>query len=479
MSSIGGKALDISEGELARGTIVGGRYVIRNLLGIGTFGQVYQASDSANNDVMVALKRFKVSSSLEPEEAAEIRSLFWREAKLQLRLQHRNVVRILGIISEANSDELYIISEYVAGGNLRRLINSKPKMTITEAVRILAPIADALSYSHQKRIIHRDIKPENILLKKGKGKGVWPLLTDFGLARHLAPSEMTSTHLGSPAYMAPEQFYGEYDFRTDIYSIGVIFYELISGMRPFKGGVSSLMRAHIYHEPPGISDISENVSECLKKFMAKEPEKRHDTMEGAYQALLDLAELDEENLNEEPEQVNSSIIWKKSPKKNEIEWEPRSWAWETTIDLPVTDKGLHLSPYDGSWLIDDGERHSRLSIVDGSQLSEFFANNQTHGLCCVAPRSTALAVVSKDRVCLHHPGGHHAIYPLGDHAIEGEIHTAALLRNADRLLVSSSSGTTLIELRDDDAIVFTSSARNYRVVFGLSEPIHQKSFQPQ
>ncbi|MCB9475783.1 MAG: SUMF1/EgtB/PvdO family nonheme iron enzyme [Deltaproteobacteria bacterium] len=200
-----------------------GRYEIIEELGRGGMGVVYKASDTALGRV-VALKR------LLAKDNKMVINRFLAEAKSIARLNHPNIIQIYDIGEDAEG--LFITTEFVEGRDLYRLIKTQKRLSARLAYRIILQVCEAMQYAHSHSIIHRDIKPANILLTK---EGV-PKVADFGLARHetMKEYEMTGMVMGTQNYASPEQFQDSkhVDHRTDIYSIGAMFFEMLSGQKP-------------------------------------------------------------------------------------------------------------------------------------------------------------------------------------------------------------------------------------------------------
>ena len=215
-----------ARGELAPGTIIGDRYEIQQLLGQGGMGAVYKARD-IELERLVALKLIRPDLATRPE----ILSRFKQELILAREVTHRNVIRIFDL-GQAHGVR-FITMEYVEGRDLRTLLHEKKKLTPEEAVPIFLQIAAALEAAHHAGVVHRDLKPQNVMVDKDGRVYVM----DFGVARSLETPGMTQTGalMGTPEYMSPEQAKGQkVDARSDLFSLGIIFYETLSGVSPFK-----------------------------------------------------------------------------------------------------------------------------------------------------------------------------------------------------------------------------------------------------
>lgn len=260
-----------------------GRYETERELGRGSMGIVYQAHDP-RLDRRVALKLLK--PDLVSSETFVQR--FLKEAKAAARLSHPNIVSVYD--ADEAQGTIYIAMEFLAGEPLDRLIKTK-KLSENEIVHLGIQVARALDYAHQSGIVHRDIKPGNIILdSRGQIK-----ITDFGIARIEDPSAPQQTAvgevLGTPAYMSPEQALGKsVDRRTDIYSLGVVLYELSTGVRPFRGETLSAILMAIIHETPPEPErinasLSPELARIIMRCMSKVPEERFQTGEALAEAL--------------------------------------------------------------------------------------------------------------------------------------------------------------------------------------------------
>lgn len=256
-----------------------GRYEIRELLGEGGMATVYKAWDT-RLEREVAIKVIR-REAFPPDEMEMLLKRFEREAKLLGRLSHPNIV---GVIDYGEYEGLpYLVMVYLSGGTLKdRLGRSMPWR---DAVQLLLPVAYALEYVHEHNIINRDVKPSNILMTE-KGQ---PMLTDFGLVKLFGDKDkvkeavtLTSsgTGLGTPDYMAPEQWTGEPTAKSDLYSLGVVLYEMITGHKPYTADTPAgvLLRQATESLPlpkQYIPDLPQNVESVLLKVLAKNPEDRY------------------------------------------------------------------------------------------------------------------------------------------------------------------------------------------------------------
>ncbi|MDH4183754.1 MAG: PEGA domain-containing protein [Nitrospinota bacterium] len=253
-----------------------GRYEITRELGRGGMGIVLQARDPMI-DRLVALKIIKFDDLLEPERKAELLERFFIEARAAGKLTHPNIVTIHDVSQE---DETYFITmEFLEGHNLADILRQEKKLDFQRATKIILQVASGLKFAHDRHTIHRDIKPGNIMLMEGDHVKIM----DFGLARLQEASSVTQTGhaVGSPQYMSPEQVRGQHmDGRTDIFSLGVMYYELITGARPFAAeSITSLMYKIMDYNPPTPAEINQGlppaVDQVVYKMMAKKPGDRY------------------------------------------------------------------------------------------------------------------------------------------------------------------------------------------------------------
>ena len=267
-----------------------GRYHILEKLGEGGMATVYKAYDTRlERDIAIKVIR---RGAFPPEQLERILMRFEQEARLIAKLSHPNIVKLLDYGVYEGSP--YHVLEYIPAGTLKKLLEQRAgkQMPWREAARLLLPIAQALEYAHEHKIIHRDIKPSNILLTE-KGQ---PILSDFGIAK---PLDIEATHtltgagvgIGTAAYMSPEQGLGKkIDGRTDVYSLGIVYYELITGRTPFTADTPQAVIDKQIHDPlprPAqyVTGLPEKVEHLLLKALAKAPENRYPGMGAFVKAL--------------------------------------------------------------------------------------------------------------------------------------------------------------------------------------------------
>ena len=254
-----------------------GRFQVEREIGRGSMGAVYLATDPVIGR-RLALKIIALPEGFSDVQRAECFERFAREARAAGILSHPGIVTVYEAGRDEDKDLSYIAMEYVTGCTLQDLIRGDGRVPEAQALGIVRQIAEALSYAHGRGIVHRDLKPANVLL----GDDGLMKLTDFGLAR-LETSELTreGQSLGSPAYMSPEQVLGrETDRRSDLFSLGVVLYEMLAGERPFRGQELSAIAYQIVHEEPlplrclnrEASPLWEGV---LSKLLAKQPDSRY------------------------------------------------------------------------------------------------------------------------------------------------------------------------------------------------------------
>jgi len=277
-----------------------GRYQIISELGQGAMGVVYKAKDPLI-DREVAIKT--INLSLAQEEREEYEARFYQEAKAAGRLSHPNIVTIYDV--GRTDDIAYIAMEYLHGRELRDILNDNRILPIAQVIDIISQVAMGLSYAHEHEIVHRDIKPSNVMvIRDGHVK-----ITDFGIARMASAAVRTQTGmvLGSPKYMSPEQVMGKLtDQRSDIFSLGVMLYEMLTGQAPFMGeNVNAIMYQTLNASPAAPSTMNADVPEMLNFIVAKALAK---DLDSRYQNARDLANDLRACRDALPRSVSASVI---------------------------------------------------------------------------------------------------------------------------------------------------------------------------
>ena len=263
-----------------------GRYRVEHELGRGAMGIVYLGIDPKIGR-QVAIKTLSFTDSYQGKQLEEIEARFFREAQAVGRLDHPNVVTVYDVGEE--HDLAYIAMDYLKGTGLDNHVHPEHLLPAEQVVDIGIQVADALDYAHGCHVIHRDIKPGNMIFDSGLGQ---VKLTDFGIA-HLADDSRTRTGtvLGSPSYMSPEQVAGDrLDGRSDLYSLGVTLYQLLTGRLPFVGDSMPNLMYKITHERPKSVrhhriELPTCIGRIVNKAMHKEPDKRYATGKSMADAL--------------------------------------------------------------------------------------------------------------------------------------------------------------------------------------------------
>jgi serine/threonine-protein kinase len=269
-------------------SVVGDHYQLEGEIGRGGMSVVYKARD-------LRLKRPVAIKVLPPELAHDpaVSTRFTREAQTSAHLSHAHIVPIYDV-GEGNGIA-YFVMALITGGNLATLLGRDPRQPIEEVRRLVWEVADALAYAHLRGVIHRDIKPDNILLDPDTGRA---MVTDFGIARAVESNTrltVTGIAVGTPTYMSPEQAVGEreIDGRSDIYSLGVVAYQMLTGRVPFTAGNSmALLLKHVGERPRPIAelrpDVPQTLRDAIERALAKEPDDRWPTAGALRDALTSL-----------------------------------------------------------------------------------------------------------------------------------------------------------------------------------------------
>jgi len=278
-----------------------GRYEVEKELGKGAMGVVYLGRDPKINRV-VAIKTMALANEFEGDELTEIKERFFREAETAGRLNHPNIVTIYDAGEE--HDLAYIAMEFLHGHDLARYVKPDALLPIPKVINIVFKAALALHYAHQHNVVHRDIKPANIMYEPDSST---IKITDFGIARITDASKTkTGTVLGTPTYMSPEQVAGKkVDGRSDLYSLGVMFYQMLSGVAPFRGESMATLMYKIANEPhatvfearPELADVLPCINDVLDKALAKNADDRYQNGQEFATAIKSCVDASKKNKN--------------------------------------------------------------------------------------------------------------------------------------------------------------------------------------
>ena len=278
---------------LAKGQKINDRYEVIKTIGEGGMANVYLAEDTIlNRKVAIKVLRGDLSS-----DDKFIRR-FQREALSVSNLSHPNIVEVYDVGEE--DGQHYIVMEHIEGKTLKQLLKKREALTLTEVIDIMTQLTDGISHAHESYIIHRDIKPQNIMiLDDGKIK-----ITDFGIAMALNATQLTQTNsvMGSVHYLPPEQASGKNaTIKSDIYSMGILMYELLTGTVPFRGdNAVEIALKHMKDKIPSVRKqdpaIPQSVENILLKATAKNPRNRYDSAKEMHEDLLHC--MDEDHLND-------------------------------------------------------------------------------------------------------------------------------------------------------------------------------------
>jgi CHASE2 domain-containing sensor protein/tRNA A-37 threonylcarbamoyl transferase component Bud32 len=254
-----------------------GRYDILEIIGKGSMGLVYKALDPKINRLL-AIKTIRFSDEFDEDVIQEIKERFFREAEIAGQLSHPSIVTIHDLGED--QDLTYMAMEFLEGEDLEKFVSKKNLLPLRKVLRVVASVAEALDFAHNADVIHRDIKPANIRLLKSGGVKV----TDFGIARAISSSRTrTGVILGTPNYMSPEQIMGQkIDSRSDIFSLGVLLYQLLTGELPFQGdNLSSLLYQITQVRQPSLKTFNPKTplacEQIIDKALAKNPNERFRT----------------------------------------------------------------------------------------------------------------------------------------------------------------------------------------------------------
>ena len=360
---------------LHKGDVLEDRYLVLQKVGSGRHGTVFRARDKTNNRVVA----IRVLSPNLAADNAYIRH-FHREAKLAALLDSRHIVRVFetDCVRVGNEDVHFQAMEYVDGPTLERVLDEKGRLATVEALSIAVQIARALEQAHDKGVLHHDIKPQNIFIAEDETAKVG----DFGVARAVdLPTPRPTLALDAPAYMSPERCRGkekQVDIRSDIYSLGVVVYEMLAGRPPFEGdSPAGICHRHIHDAPPPMADsvpgLPARVQRFVDRCLQKNPRKRFQTPRELRLALEELLEVERTDqataemppptvartLRQRPpvqrERLRSKMLYREAPASRERGTQYRSGFRVATVAGALVALALALGVAGFAWSrSDDG-----------------------------------------------------------------------------------------------------------------------------
>ena len=263
-------------GNETLGGQLGERYRTIARLGAGAFGEVYRAHDNVlGRDV--AVKRIRLEAFVEASQLEDVKQRFLREAQVAARLRHANIVTMHDIVATAAMS--FIVMELVEGKTLQAVLQERGRLPLDETIALMAQAAAALDHAHANQVVHRDVKPANIMIEPGGHVKVM----DFGIAKLETGANLTTTGsiMGTPNYMSPEQAKGmKVDGRSDLFSLGCVLYECLTGTKPFQGeSVSVILVKILTEEPPPVdfraTGLPLEIGGVLKRALSKDPGARY------------------------------------------------------------------------------------------------------------------------------------------------------------------------------------------------------------
>ena len=330
--------------------LIGGRYRVLRLLGQGGMGAVYEAENTWTKR-RVALKLMR------PEVAnrADFVRRFMHEAQSAALLAHPNIVDVLDMGEDPEHGTLYIVQGFLTGRDLRALLRAEGRLTVQRSIALLAPVMEALVLAHSRGIVHRDLKPDNIFLAETP-RGVVPTLIDFGIVKVTSDDGAVTSAgalLGTPFYMAPEQARGDttLDARADVWSLGVVLYEMLAGVRPASAPNSSALIARIIYEDPRplaevAPDLPADVTAVVMGALQRDPQRRHPSMQAFLDALRACAS-----------SMPATMVWPSPQRREDARAEGTSRAdtgAETLtprVDSVRSITGARRAPRWGRWVV--------------------------------------------------------------------------------------------------------------------------------
>ncbi len=370
-------------GDPLLGTVLDERFEVERLLARGGVGLVYEAID---NKAERRRDRKVVIKVLSPDRVgdAQAEGRFERESQRLNQLFHPNIVRLVATGREP-SGRAYMVMEYVDGITLQAYLEDRKRLDIEDFAPIASQILKAIGYAHSQGMIHRDLKPSNIMLCTRNGRANVVKILDFGLARLIEGDQQITTDqvVGTAGFLAPEQYDGRtIDQRVDVYALGILFYTMLAGRRPFEGETGAqLMYKHLHELPPGLGQalppthgVPDGVIEMVMQALSKEPNARQDSANGMTEQLF--------------ASVHASMFQLPMAAKPKNPPVPRA-----SVDLPTTPV-MTVTADDGLALVEESGSHASASGRHGAVRSGVYrtVKSGTH------PRVSGSGVYAKVRV---------------------------------------------------------------------------------
>ncbi|MDB4928567.1 MAG: Serine/threonine protein kinase, partial [Myxococcaceae bacterium] len=280
------------------GELLAGKYRLQNRLGVGGMGEVYRArNELVGRDVAIKVLRPELCRH------AEVVQRFLREARAANTVRHENVVDVVDMGTDDHNVP-FIVQELLVGQDLaHHLVDRGNRLEIAEILTLMIPVVDAIATAHEHGVVHRDLKPENVFLTAGR-QGLVPKVLDFGISKIVQPGEekltATGTAMGTPTYMAPEQVQGasDLDARADVWALGVMLYELATGVLPFTGPTAGSVFVNICTRDPAplvqhVATVSPEYARVVERCLRRDLKTRYPTAAALRRDLRHLQALEE------------------------------------------------------------------------------------------------------------------------------------------------------------------------------------------
>ncbi len=467
ISALPTRTFDMPPEKLTRGTTFAGRYEIIEELGEGGMGKVYRVEDNKINEE-VALKL------LRPQIAVDNKTIerFRNELKFARKIAHRNVCKMYDLDEEKGTH--YITMEYVPGENLKSMIRMSRKLSVTTAVNIAKQVCEGLSEAHRLGVVHRDLKSSNIMIDRDGNARIM----DFGIARSLQAKGITGAGamVGTPEFMSPEQAEGkEADQRSDIYSMGVILFDMLTGRVPFKGdsylSIALKHRTEIPPDPRNFNaQIPEDLSHTILKCMEKDKEKRYQNIK---ELLFELSRIEEEISTVERDVLKRKVT---TLKKMKATFKKR-WMTIAAVFVAVVVAGIAILYLNKGPVVIPPEEKMLVVLPFknlGPPEDEYFADGITEEITSRLAGLHGLGVISRTSA-IQYKEINKTIKQIGeelgvDYVLEGTVRWDRSTRGKGRVRVTPQ----LIRVSDDTTLWSGQYDRVIEVIFSVQSEIAEE-----